>query len=507
VEIKTVASTGIGQSLITVDADIRVGLFRFDIVGLADKTIDESKLRILAALRNSGVLTDFKFRHKILVLLTPASVKKEGTHFDLPIALACVFKLKKVTTPASVDKVAIFGELNLKGEVLQIPNLKRLMECAIQSGVAHIIIPKDNMGVFQHTDSGIHVYPVSNIIQAFNIISGNNDLNISDELSKNIKGVALVPQNNKYEHFLLHSYSGNPFPKVALIIALSGLHHVLFTGSPGTGKSVLCKSGIEILQVINPYIPVYEPHHTISYSDIIGSNKKSGYVHAAHNGILLMDELAEFNRRVLEALRQPLEAGYTSAFDQHNQRLDIPAHFQLLSATNLCKCGNFGSTYARCRCISSSVIQYQNRISEALANRIDIHVHMNHHMAVPKTLLSTTMNLPMHTLVENIKGTRLRVLADLESIRGCVGDMDKMDYKKIKALYADQILNTFDEKLKEYFYTTVATHNLTKREEGIVLRVTKTISYITDRETTTEEIDFAITLRKRFLLNGNQSIF
>ncbi len=555
--IYTVAKHGFNYVLVTVESDIRSGLFRFDIIGLADKTIEESRSRVVSALRNSKSLKEFKFRQKILILLSPAHVKKEGTHFDLPIAVECLLRLgaikgvqrKKYVTRENLkespshgteeankkenksdEQWLFFGELNLQGKILGVHAISDLIYFAQKKFVKHIVLPKSNFEevvTYISTDSHTSYYFVDSIDQVVELLNSTDKSEYAftgkqfseRELDKE-STANILSETCSTNELIFDSIEDNEYLKRLIVIALSGRHHLLITGAPGAGKSMAIRACEELVRILDIDTSFIEPHHTASYSEILGNSKNIGLIHRAHNGILFLDEISEFNRRTLESLRQPLENGYTEIFQtSHAEKSFIlPSNFQLLATSNLCKCGNFGSTHRRCRCITSSIVQYQNRISAALEGRIDLLFTLSDSREGQDSSVleayeeKLTGESALRTIIK-VRGKIKSILKEIESKhiqdtnleytsdKEVAENLRIKNIKKIRSAYTKWCIEQITKNKLSEVLQLIEEAKVSKREEESIIRVAQTITLIDDKEhITSKEINEAIRLRERFTL-------
>lgn len=382
---------GISGYLVKVEIDINHGLPSYDVVGLADVAIKESKQRVRSAIKNSGLAFPI---NKITVNLAPADTKKEGSLYDLPIAVALLSATGEVPTD-SVDGFAFVGELSLNGSVRKVNGILPILICAHNLGINKIFIPYDNRVEASYIE-GLEVYAVKNL----------------KELVTHFKNEKLIePLKHKtYEEAKQESVDTNDFSLVkgqysakrALEIAAAGGHNIMMIGPPGSGKTMLARSfptilpdmsfeeALEVTKIhsiagtlddkvgIITKRPFRAPHHTATTVALTGGGAKAkpGEISLAHNGVLFLDEMPEYSRQTLETLRQPLEDGVITV-SRLQQTVEYPANFTLIASMNPCPCGNYGSKTAECKCTPNQIHKYLNKLSGPLMDRIDLHVEVD----------------------------------------------------------------------------------------------------------------------------------
>lgn len=385
------ALQGVEGIPVTVEAFVSGGQPIFNLVGLPDAAVRESRDRVFAALKNNGFLVP---TGRVTVNLSPADVRKEGAAFDLSIAVALIIATRQVK-PVDVSRVLLMGELSLDGRLVPVRGTLSQVISAHEHGIREVVMPAENAPEVQAVQ-GMRVYPAHTLYEAVMHLTGAAPL--------------LAQEQKSYEECLrertitcdMRSIRGQLGARRALEVAAAGGHNMLMVGVPGSGKTMLarCLPGIlpdmtleEAFETTRIHSaagilppgqgllterPFRTPHHSASMPSLVGggANAMPGEISLAHNGVLFLDELPEYSRTALEALRQPLEDGVCTVtrVRAHTQYL---SRCMLVASMNPCPCGYFGSTVRQCRCGSHEIRRYLDRISGPLLDRIDIHIEVD----------------------------------------------------------------------------------------------------------------------------------
>ena len=478
-KILSYALVGLKGVPINVEVDSGNGLPAFDIVGLADTSVKESKERVRSAIKNSGKQVPTR---KITVNLAPAFIKKEGSYLDLSLAIGVLISSGQLVV--KTDDIIFIGELSLDGSVRRIDGVLPTLISARADGYTKFIVPFDN-ALEASFVSGTEVIAVKNLKEVINHLSGEQTLSPITKKDYTISDSERIYSSD------MAFVKGQKVAKRALEVAVSGGHNVLFVGAPGTGKTMLAKciptimpdmtfeEALETTKIhsvagclkdsegIVTLRPFRSPHHTATTVSMTGggTSLKPGEISLAHNGVLFLDEMPEYNRSTLEALRQPLEDGEIS-ISRATGSVTYPANFMLCGSMNPCPCGNFGSEDKVCTCSPSQIAKYNAKISGPLLDRIDIRVEVD---SVKYSELTDEETLETSSQIrERVNRTRLiqkqRFAEDGILTNSDMGEKQIKKYCKL-SLECESILKNAYDTLK-----------LSPRARGRIIKVARTIA-------------------------------
>ena len=473
--VRTMCISGIMGSLVTAEAFISNGLPGFDVVGLPDAAVKEARERVRAAVKSSSMR--FPVSH-ITINLAPASLKKTGSHFDLPILLAIMAAAGEIRRPG--EDCAFLGEVALDGTVRSVSGVLPMVLAAKQEGIRTIFVPAANAPEATLA-RGPKIIPVHTVRQLADGLNGLAPLPAEPDW---------VPTPDGSQPLDFKDVLGQENVKRALEVAAAGSHNVLLIGPPGSGKSMLSKrlpsilpdmtweESLEVTQIYsvlgllsprNPLVsrrPFRSPHHTVSNAGLVGggSNPRPGEISMAHKGVLFLDELPEFRKDSLDLMRQPLEDGKVT-ISRVSGATTYPAEFMMVCAMNPCKCGWYGDPSGRCRCSEASVEAYQSRISGPMLDRIDIVVEV---AAVQYEALRTRAQAESSADVKaRVNGAR-----DIQNRRfGGSGMCNaRMGPEELRCHCA------LDREAEELMRAAFETLGLTARSYDRILRVARTVA-------------------------------
>lgn len=484
-KVTSCAIVGLNGETVDVEVDIANGQPSFTIVGLPDAAVQESRERVRAAIKNSGLIFPIK---RVTVNLAPADLRKEGPAYDLPIAVGLLAASEQLTP--DLGSTLVIGELSLDGTVRHTNGVLSMAILAQERGIKTLFVPAADSPEAALIP-GIDVIPIESLFGLYAHLQG------LQPIQRYSSTVDFSPDESPHYPVDYAEISGQEHVKRALEVAASGQHNVIMTGPPGAGKTLLARSlpsilprltlteALEISRIYSVsdllpddsplvrYRPFRSPHHTISFAGLVGGGRwpHPGEVSLAHRGVLFLDELPEFDARSIEGLRQPIE-DKTVTVTRVSGSLTFPANFMLVAALNPCPCGYYQDAVKECTCTTAQIIRYQKRISGPLLDRIDIHI------TVPRVeyekLSGNRLGETSATIRRRVEKAReTQQLRFVGTSMQANADMGPAEVRR----YCD-----LDESGKQLMRAAMKQMNLSARAYHRVLKLARTIADLADSE-------------------------
>ncbi len=483
----TAANIGIHSCKIEVEADVTNSLPSVCIVGLPDSAVSEARERVHSAIKNSGYTFP---TGKVIINLAPADIRKEGTNFDLAMAV-CILKEQGIEIPDN-EKAGYIGELSLDGSLRKVNGVLPLVSGLKECGITTVFVPEENAKEAALVQ-GVNVYGAKHLCDIVNHFAENPIKPTVVDINKYLEDNA----NTDYT-FDFKDVKGQQKAKKALEIAAAGGHNVLMSGSPGSGKTLMAKCFASILPPLelqealeltkiysvsgllhndNPLMtkrPYRAVHHTASQNGIIGggSNPKPGEITLAHRGVLFLDEMVEFPRQVLEVLRQPLEDGEV-VISRAKTSIKYPAKFMLIGAMNPCPCGFLGDREKECTCSDFQIQRYRSKLSGPLLDRIDLIINVPR-LTTDELINTKTDAEPSEKIRERVVKAR-KIQAKRYAQEGILTNSE-LSTKQIKKYCKT------DEKTTEFLKLASQKYQLSGRKFDRILKLARTIADLNESE-------------------------
>jgi len=489
-------ATGLRGDIVEVEVDISNGLHSFSIVGLPDKAVEESKDRVCAAIKNSGCNSPKSENQKVVVSLAPAELKKEGPVFDLPIALAYLLVSKQVYFEP--EGRMFLGELALDGRIRPVRGVLSLVKFAKEEGYGEVYVPAENAKEAALI-GGLKIFPCRSLEDLLRHFDRVNPFPLEEQPVTDIDFVGLEETVLDFS-----DVKGQETAKRGLEIAAAGGHNIAMTGPAGTGKTMLAKalpsilpplSFEEILETTSIHSiagvlsenfvlqrPFRSPHHTSSYVALVGGGvyPKPGEITLSHRGVLFLDEFPEFERRVIEALRQPLEEGLVNV-SRAKGTITFPARFIMVCAMNPCPCGNFTSKTKSCVCSQGALVRYQRKISGPIMDRVDLWIEVPQvdHQKLSDDNIVSESSAAIRERVIKARERQKRRFAEIKKLKGerknkndpgIVMTNSEMGVKELKKFAP------LSDKLKAILNNAAAKLDLSARAYHRVIKLSRTIA-------------------------------
>lgn len=475
--------------IISVEVDLSKGLHAFSIVGLPDKAVEESRDRISAAIKHAGFVSPKSKNQKVVISLAPADIKKEGPVFDLPMALAYLLATDDIKF--NPDNKLFLGELSLDGKVRSVRGTLSSVLIAKEAGFEEVYVPKENAKEAALVGD-IAVYPVETLSELIEHLNTKKKTSNKSPAKLQKQARTTIELSDTQLSSVLEDIRGQETAKRGLEIAAAGGHNIALYGPPGTGKTMLAKALAHILPPLSfdemleataihsvagtlddtlvTHAPYRAPHHTASYVSVVGGGTfpKPGEVTLAHRGVLFLDEFPEFERRVIDSLREPLEE-HVVRISRARGSARFPANFILVASMNPCPCGNYGSK-KECVCTPSVLQRYQRKLSGPIMDRIDMWIevpNIKHQKLGEKTSHGETDRIRSNVLAA--RSTQLKRFEEFDFNKN--SDMD------VKAV--DELVG-LEEKEREMLNRAAERFDLSPRAYHRVIKLARTIADLED---------------------------